>query len=46
VHEQLGLDKLNGAVRFGIGPFNTREDILAAIGAVQEIAKSRATAVR
>ena len=23
VHEQLGLDKIHGAVRFGIGPFNT-----------------------
>ncbi len=38
VHEQLGTDKIEGAVRFGIGPFNTEEDIRTAIGAVKEIA--------
>jgi cysteine desulfurase/selenocysteine lyase len=38
VHEQLGTDKIHGAVRFGIGPFNTEEHIAAAIGAVEEIA--------
>ncbi|HEX2695429.1 MAG TPA: aminotransferase class V-fold PLP-dependent enzyme, partial [Acidobacteriota bacterium] len=38
VHEQLGTDKLHGAVRFGIGPFNTEAHIDAAIGAVAEIA--------
>lgn len=37
VHEQLGTDKIHGAVRFGIGPFNTEEDIKAAIQAVKEI---------
>lgn len=39
VHEQLGTDKIHGAVRFGIGPFNTEEHIDAAIAAVREIAK-------
>jgi len=38
VHEQLGTDKIGGAVRFGIGPFNTEEEILTAIQAVKEIA--------
>jgi cysteine desulfurase family protein len=42
VHEQLGLDTLRGAVRFGIGPFNTDEHITTAIGAVREIAAARA----
>jgi cysteine desulfurase family protein len=46
VHEQLGLDKLHGAVRFGIGPFNTDEHITTAIGAVREIAAARAKALR
>lgn len=41
VHERLGTDKIHGAVRFGIGPFNTEEDIDTAIAAVQEIARSR-----
>ncbi|MCX6561816.1 MAG: aminotransferase class V-fold PLP-dependent enzyme [Candidatus Aminicenantes bacterium] len=43
VHEQLGTDKIHGAVRFGIGPFNTEAHIDAAIAAVREIA---ATPVR
>jgi cysteine desulfurase family protein len=38
VHEQLGTAKIRGAVRFGIGPFNTKEHILAAIEAVRETA--------
>ncbi len=38
VHEQLGTDKIKGAVRFGIGPFNTEEQIDQAIAAVREIA--------
>jgi cysteine desulfurase family protein len=38
VHEQLGTDRLHGAVRFGIGPFNTEADIDSALGAVAEIA--------
>jgi cysteine desulfurase/selenocysteine lyase len=38
VHEQLGTDKIKGAVRFGIGPFNTEEEIQTAIQGVKEIA--------
>lgn len=38
VHEQLRTDKIGGAVRFGIGPFNTEEEIRAAIQAVKDIA--------
>jgi cysteine desulfurase/selenocysteine lyase len=41
VHEQLGTDKIHGAVRFGVGPFNIEEDIEHAIKAVKEIASSR-----
>jgi cysteine desulfurase family protein len=41
VHEQLGTDKIHGAVRFGIGPFNTQEHIDAAVTAVRDIASSR-----
>lgn len=37
VHKQLGIDKIHGGVRFAIGPFNTEEDIDAAIEAVDEI---------
>jgi cysteine desulfurase family protein len=38
VHEHLGTDRLHGAVRFGIGPFNTEAHIDAAILGVTEIA--------
>jgi cysteine desulfurase family protein len=41
IHEQLGTDKIKGAVRFSIGPFNTEEDVKTAIEAVKEIAKTR-----
>lgn len=41
VHEQLGTDRIHGAVRFGIGPFNTDAHITAAIDAVREIAAVR-----
>lgn len=41
VHEAIGTTEIHGAVRFGIGPFNTEEQIEAAIGAVKEIAASR-----
>jgi cysteine desulfurase family protein len=41
VHKQLGTVDIHGAVRFGIGPFNTDEHIDTAIQAVKEIAKSR-----
>ncbi len=40
-HEQLGTDKIRGAVRFGVGPFNTEKQIRTALEAVREIAKSR-----
>ncbi len=43
VHEQLGTDKIHGAVRFGIGPFNTEKQILTAINAVKEIAEIKKT---
>jgi len=42
VHEQLGIDTIHGAVRFGIGPFNTDDHITTAIGAVREIAAAHA----
>jgi len=41
VHEQIGTAEIHGAVRFGIGPFNTEEHIHTAIQAVKEIAASR-----
>jgi cysteine desulfurase/selenocysteine lyase len=41
VHEQIGTAEIHGAVRFGIGPFNTAEHIDSAIQAVKEIAESR-----
>jgi cysteine desulfurase/selenocysteine lyase len=37
VHEQLGTDKIKGAVRFGIGPFNTEAHIRKAVEAIAEI---------
>ncbi len=43
VHEQLGTDKIGGAVRFGIGPFNTEEEIQTAIDAVKEISEIKKT---
>jgi cysteine desulfurase/selenocysteine lyase len=38
IHERLGTDKIHGSVRFGVGPFNTEEEIRTAIEAVREIA--------
>jgi cysteine desulfurase family protein len=38
VHEQIGTDKIHGAVRFGIGPFNTEEHVREAVTAVGKIA--------
>lgn len=38
LHEQLGTDKIHGAVRFGIGPFNTEEHVRKAVEAVGKIA--------
>ncbi|MEN6312065.1 MAG: aminotransferase class V-fold PLP-dependent enzyme [Acidobacteriota bacterium] len=46
VHEQLGTDKIHGAVRLGIGPFNSEEHIDAAIRAVKEIAALQKTKSR
>ena len=40
-HEGLGTAKIEGAVRFGIGPFNTEEHIETAVAAVAEIAASQ-----
>lgn len=40
VHEQIGTAEIHGAVRFGIGPFNTEKHIETAIQAVKEIAES------
>ncbi|MFZ1613144.1 MAG: aminotransferase class V-fold PLP-dependent enzyme [Holophaga sp.] len=39
VHEHLGTDKLHGAVRFGIGAFNTEAHIDAAIAGVRDVAE-------
>jgi cysteine desulfurase / selenocysteine lyase len=41
VHEQLGTAKIKGSVRFGIGPFNTEDDIQAAIAAVSAVVSMR-----
>ncbi len=41
IHEQLGTAEQNGAIRFSIGPFNTEEQIEAAITAVRDIASIR-----
>jgi cysteine desulfurase family protein len=39
VHDQLGTSEIHGAVRFGIGPMNTKEEIQHAINAVSETAE-------
>ena len=41
VHEHLGTDRIHGAVRFGIGAFNTEAHVDAAVEAVREIASVR-----
>ena len=41
VHEGIGTTAVHGAVRFGVGPFNTQEHIDTAIEAVKEVAASR-----
>jgi cysteine desulfurase/selenocysteine lyase len=38
VHDQLGTTGVRGAVRFGIGPFNSEEHIRIAVKAVRETA--------
>jgi cysteine desulfurase family protein len=45
LHEQLGTERIHGAVRFSVGPFNTVEHIDQAIGAVREIAATRHPAI-
>jgi cysteine desulfurase family protein len=42
IHEHIGTADIHGAVRFGIGPFNTEEHIDNAIEAVKEIAAMKA----
>ena len=37
VHQQLGTDQIHGSVRFGLGPFNTIEDVKSTVKAVGEI---------
>jgi cysteine desulfurase / selenocysteine lyase len=39
VHVGLGTDKIHGAVRFGVGPFNTEQHIDRAVEGVREIVK-------
>ncbi len=46
VHEQMGTAKIKGSVRFGIGPFNTEDDIQAAVAGVAAIAAMRIGAQR
>jgi len=41
VHEQLGTVEIHGGVRFGIGPFNTEQDIQTAVEAMKEVAEMR-----
>lgn len=41
VHEHLGTDKIHGTVRFGIGPFNTEEEIKTTVEAVEDIVRFR-----
>jgi cysteine desulfurase/selenocysteine lyase len=41
IHEHIGTMDIHGAVRFGVGPFNTEEHISAAIEAVKEIVDLR-----
>jgi selenocysteine lyase/cysteine desulfurase len=38
VHDQLGTTRIKGAVRVGIGPFNTEADIRTALRGVADIA--------
>ncbi|MFH0778683.1 MAG: aminotransferase class V-fold PLP-dependent enzyme [Candidatus Eisenbacteria bacterium] len=40
IHEQLGIDKIHGGVRFGIGPFNTEEHVKRTVEGVREIVES------
>lgn len=42
VHRAMGTESTGGTVRFSLGPFTTRQDIDAALGAIHEIAASDA----
>jgi selenocysteine lyase/cysteine desulfurase len=46
VHVQLGTDRIHGTVRFSVGPFNTIEDIEAAVEGVRETAETARKARR
>ena len=39
VHQQLGIDKIKGGVRFAVGPFNTDEHVDRALEAMADIAQ-------
>lgn len=44
VHEHIGTDQIHGAVRFGVGPFNTEAQAdlaVRAVGEIAELARSR-----
>lgn len=44
VHEHIGTDRIHGAVRFGVGPFNTEAHAdlaVRAVGEIAELARSR-----
>jgi selenocysteine lyase/cysteine desulfurase len=41
VHAHFDTVDIHGAVRFGVGPFNTEEHIQIAVDAVKEIARNR-----
>lgn len=45
VHEGIGTAKLNGSVRFSVGPFNTEEDVEHAIVALRDVAAFAKTRV-
>ncbi|MFZ1946869.1 MAG: aminotransferase class V-fold PLP-dependent enzyme [bacterium] len=44
VHRQMGTEAIHGTVRLSIGPFNTEEDVNAAIGAVRDVASMKKAA--
>ncbi|MCA9108685.1 MAG: aminotransferase class V-fold PLP-dependent enzyme [Planctomycetaceae bacterium] len=43
IHKCLGTDSLGGTVRMSVGPFNTTDDIEAAVSAIREIAEAMRT---
>jgi cysteine desulfurase family protein len=46
VHDHLGTTAIHGAVRFGLGPFNTEQHIDVAIAAVKEVVAHQRAASR